>query len=103
VLDRGLYAGRGSGAGVRRLPAHEGAGRRRLGEGPARSRPAPCGHRGRSVEIAGHDRDMERKRVNASTIRSVGYDPAAQLLEIEFTSGTIMQYTASRAKCTGSS
>lgn len=46
---------------------------------------------------------MERKRVNASTIRSAGYDPAAQVLEIEFTSGTIMQYTASRAKCTGSS
>lgn len=36
---------------------------------------------------------MERKRVNASTIRSVGYDPGKQLLEVEFTSGAIVQYT----------
>jgi hypothetical protein len=35
---------------------------------------------------------MERKRVNASTIRSVGYDEGKQLLEIEFTSGSILQY-----------
>ena len=35
---------------------------------------------------------MERKRVNASTIRSVGYDAGQQLLEIEFTSGAIVQY-----------
>ena len=36
---------------------------------------------------------MERKRVSASTIRSVGYDAARQLLEIEFSSGSIIQYT----------
>ena len=36
---------------------------------------------------------MERKRVNASTIRSVGYDPGQQVLEIEFTSGAIVQYS----------
>jgi len=36
---------------------------------------------------------MDRKRVNASTIRSVGYDEAKQVLEIEFTSGAIVQYT----------
>ena len=36
---------------------------------------------------------MERKRVNASTIRSVGYDPGKQVLEVEFTSGLIVQYT----------
>lgn len=36
---------------------------------------------------------MERKRVNASTIRSVGYDPGKQLLEIEFTGGSIVQYS----------
>ena len=36
---------------------------------------------------------MERKRVNASTIRSVGYDEGKQLLEIEFTSSSIMQYS----------
>jgi hypothetical protein len=36
---------------------------------------------------------MERKRVNASTIRSVGYDAGEQMLEIEFTSGSIVQYS----------
>jgi len=36
---------------------------------------------------------MERKRVNASNIRSVGYDAGKQLLEIEFSSGTIVQYS----------
>ena len=36
---------------------------------------------------------MDRKRVNASNIRSVGYDPGKQLLEIEFTSGSIVQYS----------
>ncbi|MCC7485513.1 MAG: KTSC domain-containing protein [Burkholderiales bacterium] len=35
---------------------------------------------------------MDRKRINASTIRSVGYDAAKQLLEIEFTSGSIVEY-----------
>ena len=35
---------------------------------------------------------MERKRVNASTIRSVGYDAGKQLLEIEFSGGSIIQY-----------
>jgi len=36
---------------------------------------------------------MERKRVDASTIRSVGYDAGKQLLEIEFSSGSIVQYS----------
>jgi len=36
---------------------------------------------------------VDRKRVNASNIRSVGYDAAKQLLEIEFTSGSIVQYS----------
>lgn len=36
---------------------------------------------------------MERKRINASTIRSVGYDARQQLLEIEFSSGSIIQYS----------
>ena len=36
---------------------------------------------------------MDRKRVSASTIRSVGYDEAKQVLEIEFSSGSIVQYT----------
>lgn len=36
---------------------------------------------------------MERKRINASNIRSVGYDPGKQLLEVEFASGSIVQYS----------
>ena len=35
---------------------------------------------------------MERKRVNSSKIRSVGYDERAQTLEIEFTNGEVLQY-----------
>ena len=36
---------------------------------------------------------MERKRVNASNIRSVGYDLRNRVLEIEFSSGAIYQYS----------
>lgn len=36
---------------------------------------------------------MERRRVNTSTIRSVGYDAGRQTLEVEFTSGSIVQYS----------
>jgi len=36
---------------------------------------------------------MERKRVNAATIRSVGYDNRNRLLEVEFSSGSIVQYS----------
>jgi len=36
---------------------------------------------------------MERKRVSASNIRAVGYDAGKQLLEIEFSSGAIVQYS----------
>ncbi|HET9405093.1 MAG TPA: KTSC domain-containing protein [Burkholderiales bacterium] len=36
---------------------------------------------------------MERKRVSASNIRSVGYDAVKQLLEIEFSGGAIVQYS----------
>lgn len=36
---------------------------------------------------------MERKRVSATQIRSVGYDPGTQTLEIEFPSGSIVQYS----------
>ena len=35
---------------------------------------------------------MERKRVNASNIRSVGYDSRNRVLEIEFANGGICQY-----------
>ena len=36
---------------------------------------------------------MERKRVNSSRIRSVGYDPGSQELEIEFNDGRIALYS----------
>ncbi|HUL40286.1 MAG TPA: KTSC domain-containing protein [Burkholderiales bacterium] len=36
---------------------------------------------------------MERKSVSSSTIRSVGYEAGSQTLEIEFTSGSIYQYS----------
>ncbi|MNC90189.1 hypothetical protein D3C83_62550 [compost metagenome] len=35
---------------------------------------------------------MERKRVNSSKIRSVGYDEKTQTLEIEFSGGQVYQY-----------
>jgi KTSC domain-containing protein len=35
---------------------------------------------------------MERKRVNSSKIRSVGYDEKTQTLEIEFSNGEVYQY-----------
>ena len=35
---------------------------------------------------------MERKRVNSSKIRAAGYDLKAQLLEIEFSDGKVIQY-----------
>lgn len=36
---------------------------------------------------------MERKRVNASNIRAVGYDARGRMLEVEFSSGSIVQYS----------
>jgi hypothetical protein len=36
---------------------------------------------------------MERKRLNASNIRAVGYDARNRVLEIEFSSGGINQYS----------
>jgi len=36
---------------------------------------------------------MERKRRNASNIRSAGYDARNRVLEIEFSNGGITQYT----------
>jgi hypothetical protein len=35
---------------------------------------------------------MERKRVNSSKIRAMGYDPRSQTLEIEFSNGTVYAY-----------
>jgi hypothetical protein len=36
---------------------------------------------------------MERKRLNATQIRSVGYDPTTQTLEVELPGGAILQYS----------
>jgi len=36
---------------------------------------------------------MDRKRVSASNIRSVGYDSSSQTLEVEFTGGSVIQYS----------
>lgn len=35
---------------------------------------------------------MERKRINSSRIRSAGYDPKTETLEIEFSDGRITGY-----------
>ena len=35
---------------------------------------------------------MERKRVNSSKIRSVGYDEKSQVLEVELVNGQVFQY-----------
>lgn len=36
---------------------------------------------------------MERKRVNSSRVRSVGYDEKAQTLEVELSNGQVFQYS----------
>ena len=36
---------------------------------------------------------MERKKVNSSTIRAVGYDERGRVLEVEFNDGRVNQYT----------
>ena len=36
---------------------------------------------------------MERKKVNSTHVRSIGYDTKGQTLEIEFFSGSVMQYS----------
>ena len=35
---------------------------------------------------------MERKRISSSKIRAVGYDPKAQVLEVEFNDGRVVAY-----------
>jgi KTSC domain len=36
---------------------------------------------------------MERKKINSSGIRSVGYDAGSQTLEVELSDGSVWQYT----------
>jgi hypothetical protein len=41
---------------------------------------------------------MDRKKVNSSAIRSVGYDERNRLLEMEFSDGRIVQYSGVSAE-----
>jgi len=36
---------------------------------------------------------MDRKKVNSSGIRSIGYEASSQILEVELTDGSIWQYS----------
>ena len=36
---------------------------------------------------------MERKRINSSKIRAVGYDPKSQVLEVELRDGAVIAYS----------
>lgn len=36
---------------------------------------------------------MERRKVNSSSIRAVGYDERGRVLEVEFNDGRVDQYT----------
>ncbi len=36
---------------------------------------------------------MERKRVNSSKIRAVGYNPKSRVLEVELRDGTVLAYS----------
>ena len=36
---------------------------------------------------------MERKKVNSSQLRSVGYDDRGQILEVELSDGCVWQYS----------
>lgn len=36
---------------------------------------------------------MERKRVNSSRVRAVGYDERSQTLEVELSNGQVWQYS----------
>lgn len=36
---------------------------------------------------------MQRESVSSSNLRSVGYDPSTEMLEIEFHSGGVYQYS----------
>ena len=41
---------------------------------------------------------MDRKKVNSSSIRAVGYDERDRMLEVEFNDGRIMQYSGVSAE-----
>ena len=76
----GVSAGRARGAGQDRCGARR---------DPARTLSSP---EGRSAKLL-RSQAMERKKVNSSQIRSVGYEASSQTLEVEMSDGTIWQYT----------
>ena len=41
---------------------------------------------------------MDRKKVNSSAIRSIGYDERERVLEVEFSDGRINQYSGVSAE-----
>ena len=41
---------------------------------------------------------MERKRISSSKIRSVGYDPKSQVLEVQFNDGKVLAYSGVSAE-----
>ncbi len=41
---------------------------------------------------------MDRKKVNSSSIRSVGYDERSRVLEVEFNDGRVNQYSGVSAE-----
>jgi YD repeat-containing protein len=41
---------------------------------------------------------MERKKVNSSKLRSVGYDERGRVLEVELTDGSVFQYNGVSAE-----
>ena len=36
---------------------------------------------------------MERKRINSSKLRAVGYDPKSRVMEVELRDGTVLAYS----------
>ncbi len=45
-----------------------------------------------NLEPANRRAQLERKKVNSGSIRAVGYDERSQTLEVEFSSGSVVQY-----------
>jgi hypothetical protein len=41
---------------------------------------------------------MERKRISSAKIRAIGYDPRAQVLEVEFNDGRVLAYSGVSAE-----
>lgn len=56
--------------------------------------PSHAGIRGNEGAVrASEESTIERRKVSSDKIRSAGYDAGSQVLEIEFTDGSICQYS----------